>query len=208
MTAKNPVRIAAFISIPRNASNTIRDVLELGPNRDQENTDSLVIYENHQRARVLNRKYDLSNLFVFCFSRNPYDRCVAWYAYHRELEPYNALGFDEWIGRGMPHHWKVQNQTDYLSEGISPLSQYEFVEQYKVDFIGKLENFPNDLMSIIDRLNLLCKEKGINHTFNYTDIRKNISNRETDFEGYYNQKTKETVYSLLEKDFLFFGYKR
>ncbi|MBC8488197.1 MAG: hypothetical protein H8D45_19385 [Bacteroidetes bacterium] len=69
-------RIAVFISIPRNASKTVLNILELGANRDIENTDSPVIYENHQRGVVLASKYELENLFVFCFSRNPYDRYI------------------------------------------------------------------------------------------------------------------------------------
>ena len=114
-------RIAAFISIPKNASKTTLDILDLGPNRDLETTTSLVIFENHQRAAILNKKYDLHNLFVFCFVRNPYDRCVSWYAYHKKIEPYKSLNFEAWVKAGMPHHQKRQNQTDYETEGISPL---------------------------------------------------------------------------------------
>lgn len=72
-------RIAAFVSIPKNASKSVLDILELGANRDHDNTTSLVIYENHQRAAVLARKYNLAELFVFCFARNPYSRCISWY---------------------------------------------------------------------------------------------------------------------------------
>ena len=56
---KERVRDALFISIPRNASQTVQAILGLGPNRHQENTTSLVIHENHQRASVLAQKYDL-----------------------------------------------------------------------------------------------------------------------------------------------------
>nr|VFJ58830.1 MAG: Sulfotransferase family protein [Candidatus Kentron sp. FW]VFJ58925.1 MAG: Sulfotransferase family protein [Candidatus Kentron sp. FW]VFJ63126.1 MAG: Sulfotransferase family protein [Candidatus Kentron sp. FW] len=152
---KTGERIAVFISIPKNASQSIIKILELGENRDEENTASLVIHENHQRARILNQRFDLNNLFVFCFSRNPYDRCVSWYRYHKNIEPYRSLSFDSWVMNGMPHHWIVQNLTDYVSEGITPLLQYNFLEQYKVDFVGKLENFSHDMKVIIERLNIM-----------------------------------------------------
>ncbi len=122
------VRIGVFISIPKNASKSILNILALGKNRDQENTSSLIIYENHQRASILSQKYDLNNLFVFSFVRNPYDRCISWYEYHKNMELYRSLSFSSWVKQRMPHHWRIQNQTDYVSEGFSPLFQYNFVE--------------------------------------------------------------------------------
>ncbi len=194
---KNGVRIGAFISIPKNASKSILNFLELGPNRDQETTTSLIIYENHQRAEVLARKYDLNNLFVFCFSRNPYDRCVSWYQFHKAIEPYNKLTFESWIKEGMPHHWNIQNQTNYQLTGLSPLLQFNFVENYKVDFIGSLENFSEDLNKIIKKLNSICIAKNIKYRFKFVNKKMNTSKRYSDFELYYTEETKEIVYSLL-----------
>ena len=201
-------RIAVFISIPKNASQSIIKILKLGENRDEENTASLVVHENHQRARILNQKFDLNNLFVFCFARNPYDRCVSWYRYHKNIEPYRSLSFYSWVMSEMPHHWTVQNRTDYASEGITPLLQCNFLEHYKVDFIGKLEDFPRDMEVIIERLNLICEEKKLKYRFRYVNKRINRSKRATDFTRYYNPETEEMVYALLEKDFLHFGYDR
>jgi hypothetical protein len=201
-------RIAAFISIPRNASNSIRKILELGKNRAQENTSSLIIYENHQRASILSQTYDLNNLFVFCFARNPYDRCVSWYEYHKNIVPYRSLSFSSWVKQGMPHHWSIQNQTDYVSEGISPLLQYNFIEQVKLDFVGRIGNFPDDLKKVVERLNMICKEKDITYRFSFSNKKVNTSSRIHEFEYYYNQQTKEIVYSLLKKDFEYWGYEK
>lgn len=205
---KNKNRIAIFISIPKNASHSVRTILQLGKNRDKENTSSLIIYENHQRASILSKKYDLNNLFVFCFSRNPYDRCISWYEYFKNIEPYKSFTFGSWVNNGMPHHFKIQNETDYEKEGISPLLQYNYVEQYKVDYVGKIESFNDDLKIIIEKLNTDCNEKNINHKFVFKNKKLNTSKRVPNFEYYYNTKTKETVYSLLKKDFEHFGYKK
>lgn len=202
-------RIGAFISIPKNASKTVLSILELGRNRDIENTDSPIIYENHQRGTILKNKYDLENLFVFCFSRNPYDRCISWYEYHRFLEPYSSMSFTDWIKSGLPHHWIKQNATNYPKEGISPLLQYNFVENCKIDFIGRIENFQEGLQTVIEKLNIICEEKQVKRHFIFKDRKLNsTSNRRSDIDYYYTQETKDIVYSLLQKDFHFFDYKR
>ncbi|MDY6904695.1 MAG: sulfotransferase family 2 domain-containing protein [Thermodesulfobacteriota bacterium] len=203
---RNAIRIGAFISIPKNASKSVLDILELGHNRDEETTRSLVIYENHQRAAVLDRKYGLDNLFVFCFSRNPYDRCVSWFEYHKDIEPYKFYTFESWIKNGMPHHWDIQNQTNYAEKGLSPLLQYNFVENYKVDFIGQIENFSRDINTVIERLNTICENRGLRHRFQYTPKRVNTSERHTDLQHYYTKETREIVYAHLKQDFMHFGY--
>jgi len=200
------IRIAAFISIPKNASKSMLEILALGPNRDVENTTSLVIYENHQRAVVLRQKYNLSHLFVFCFVRNPYDRCVSWYEYHKDIEPYHSMPFESWIRNGMPHHITVQNGTDYVAEGLSPLLQYNYVESQRIDFIGRMESFEQDMVNIIEKLNTICATKGLLHRFEYIDSKVNTSNRISDYEHYYTKETKEIVFSTLQKDFEYFGY--
>lgn len=202
------VKVAAFISIPKNASKSFLEILELGKNRDIENTTSLVVYENHQRAAVLKKKYDLNNLFVFCFSRNPYDRCVSWYEYHKHLEPYKSLTFESWVNQGMPHHLKVQNGTDYIAEGISPLLQYNYIDGHKPDFIGKIENLSSDLEQVIEQLNTLCEKHQLTHRFKLSNIQVNTSDRKSDYRSYYTEKSMKAVYSLLRKDFEHFGYEK
>lgn len=204
---KNLKRIGAFISIPKNASKTVLDIMALGKNRDIEYTDSPVIYENHQRGSVLAKKYDLEQLFVFCFSRNPYDRCVSWYTYHRLLEPYKSMSFGDWIKSGLPHHWVRQNATNYEREGISPLLQYNFIENCRVDFIGRIENFEEDLNVVIETLNAICMEQKLDHRFLYGDKRLNTSEKQRE-NVWYTNETREIVYTLLKKDFEYFGYEK
>jgi hypothetical protein len=201
-------RVGAFISIPRVASNTVRHVLDLGPNRDLESTDSPVIYENHQRGAVLSSRYDLDDLFVFCFARDPYDRCVSWYEYHRErqLEPYRSLSFTEWVERDMPHHWKRQNLTDYQREGLSPLLQSNFVTGCKIDFVGRLETFEDDLRRVVEQLNGRCSVKGLEHRFRFSQLRLNASRGRKHNDSYFSPQTRGRVCSLLRDDFVRFGY--
>lgn len=202
------IRIAAFISIPKNASKSVLEILQLGPNRDIEDTTSLVIYENHQRAAVLKTRFDLNGLFLFCFARNPYDRCVSWYEYHKDTEPYCLMPFESWIRQGMPHHVQVQNGTDYVAKGLTPLLQSTYIESLEMDFIGRMESFEQDMAVIIEKLNAICTRKGLPHRFEYTPVKTNTSRRNDDYESYYTRATKEIVYTALKKDFECFGYKK
>jgi hypothetical protein len=205
---RNPTRqrIAAFISIPRNASQTVQAILDLGPNRDQEDTTSLVIHENHQRAAVLARKYDLAALFVFCFVRNPFDRCVSWYEYHRKAEPYRSLSFSAWVEAGLPHHFRMQNETDYVASGLTPLLQATFIDGCRPDFIGRFEAFSTEMAVVIGRLNDACARHGLEHRFRRVTVHKNRSRRRRNYEDYYTPGTKAVVARLLREDFERFGY--
>ena len=175
-------RIGLFISIPKNGSKSILNNFSLGNIRGIENSPSLVIFENHQRGKILSQKYNLDNLFVFCLSRNPYDRTVSWFEYHKNIPPYCELNFIEWVDQGMPHHWVQQNQTNYLIENLSPLEQHIFIDDCKVDFIGKLENYSKCLNIIQEKLNSICKEKNINYRFKPTNYIVNNSKVRTIYE--------------------------
>ena len=109
----------------------------------------------------------------------------------------------------MPHHWKQQNQTNFAGKGISPLLQYNLVDKCKVDFVGKIENFADDLRTVVEKLNLLCSERSIAHQFQYSDLRLNASTRRyLNIDDYYTAETKAKVYSAVKKDFSYFGYEK
>ena len=204
----NVPRIAAFISIPRNASNSVREILNLGANRNCENTCSSVIHENHQRGIVLNSRYDLDKLFTFCFVRNPYTRCVSWYEFHKKIDPYVSLTFKEWVEKGMPHHWQQQNQTDYAKEQLTPLLQCTFTRDCKIDFIGRIENFKNDLKYIVKQLNVICDDKKIDDRFYFQNKKMNYSLKKERIDQYYTDEMRQKVYNILQEDFSHFNYDR
>ncbi|MBC8488196.1 MAG: sulfotransferase family 2 domain-containing protein [Bacteroidetes bacterium] len=133
---------------------------------------------------------------------------ISWYEFHKNIEPYKSLKFEKYIKYGMPHHWEKQNETNYIKENISPLLQYNFVDQCKVDFIGKIENFENDLKTIVDKLNRIYVQSNFKKRFKYKNKKINKSKRNSNIDSYYTNETKEIVYTLLKKDFLYFGYKK
>jgi len=200
-------KVGCFVSIPKCASKSVLQILELGANRDDDWTEPVerhVIYENHQRLCVLEQRYDLSNLYVFAFVRNPHQRIKSWYAYHRHLAPYSRLSFTEWVKKGCPVHWTVQNATDWASIGESPLLQWNFLKGARSRIVvGQLEQFESDLRLMISELNAICLSKGLSRRFAYRGVQENTS----DPAGcVYTQETWDLVCDLFREDFIRFGY--
>lgn len=202
-------RIGVFISIPKNGTYTVKKLLKLNKDSDGK-YGSVIISEKHERGTILNDKYNLEGLFVFCFVRNPYDRTISWYEYHknRNLEPYTSLSFEEWVKEGMPHHWDVLKETNWEEEGISPLLQYHFVSDCKVDFVGRVEHFEHDMKTIVRRLNRMLEDTHREPDFEYIEARKNTSNRSNSLDDYYTPETKKIASEILHRDFVEFRYEK
>lgn len=205
-------KVGVYISIPKCASKTILELYQLGKNRDNDKRDKIhpIIYENHQRLKILEKKYNLSNKFIFTFVRNPYDRVVSWYNYHknskkeRENKIYREYSLNDWIEKGCPTHWIKQNQTNWKEENKTPLLQYNFVEgNTKVDYIGKMEEFEKDNLKIMEILNKIYKKENIDIKLEYNFIKKNSSNRKEDI---LTEKSKQIIYKMFKKDFDEFNY--
>ena len=202
--------VGCFISIPKCATKTILRMFALGRNRDnhyKEESDQHVIYENHQRLKILEERFDLDKKFVFTFVRNPYDRIKSWYNYHINTEPYKSQTLNEWIQNGCPTHWKVQNQTNWRKENLSPLLQFNFVDgKTKVDFIGKIENFEEDCKLIITKLNKLFEDNGLEKRISYKTLQANRSTDQT--KEQITDENKELIYTMFRQDFEYFGYEK
>ena len=207
---KDKELVGCFISIPKCATKTILRMFALGRNRDnhyKEESNQHVIYENHQRLKILEKRFDLDKKFVFTFVRNPYDRIKSWYNYHKTTEPYKSQTLNEWIQNGCPTHWKVQNQTNWRKENLSPLLQYNFVDgKTKVDFIGKIENFEEDCKLIIIKLNKLFEVYGLEKRISYKTLQANRSTDQT--KEQITDENKELIYTMFRQDFDYFGYKK
>lgn len=203
-----PSKIGCFVSVPKCASKSILEMLALGEERDEDSaeaTERYVIYENHQRLSVLEARYDLRDKYVFAFVRNPYSRLSSWYQYHWSIEPYRSAGFEGWIRQGCPTHWAVQNRTNWKQEGLSPLLQHNFLEarHTKMSFVGRMETFEDDMRKVVDDLNAICDQRGIDHRFGFRNVRVNTSKSEIHT---WTPEMKDIVFKLFRKDFDAFGY--
>ena len=135
--------VGCFISIPKCASKTILEMFKLGQNRNNHKNykfQKYIIYENHQRLKILEEKYNLKNVYIFTFVRHPYVRIKSWYYYHKDIRPYKKVSLNDWIKNGCKTHWKIQNETNWEKEKLSPLLQYNFIKgKTNIDYIVKLK---------------------------------------------------------------------
>lgn len=202
--------LGCFISIPKCASRTILSMFELGIHRDNhfsEKTQQCIIYENHQRLKVLESKYNLENIYVFTFVRHPYERIISWFYYHKNIEPYKSQTLNEWIQNGCKIHWKEQNKTDWSNENITPLLQYNFIDgNKKINYIGKIENFEEDCKTIISQLNKILEVNNYPKQLEYKYIKTNTSNKKNN--NVITNENKDLIYEMFKKDFDYFEYDR
>lgn len=208
----NKIKVGVFISIPKCASKTILEMFELGKNRDWDalyGENHFIMYENHQRLKVLEELYDLSNMYIFTFVRNPYDRIKSWFYYHKNIKNlnfYKHKSLNEWISGGCKTHVFKQNGTDWNKENKSVLLQYNYIEgKSKIDFIGKIENFENDCKEIILNLNNIFQKNNIPKKITYKDITNNTTDEKYKVEEI-TDENKELIYNLFKKDFEYFNY--
>ena len=185
-------------------------MFELGENRDnhfKERSDQFIIYENHQRLKILEKKYNLEDKYIFIFVRHPYERIKSWFYYHNNIEPYKSQLLNEWISNGCKTHWGIQNETDWTKENLSPLLQYNFIDgTSKINYIGKIENFEQDCKNIICQLNTLFDKKNCQKKILFKKIKKNTSSKKNN--DIITDENKSLIYKMFRKDFDYFNYDR
>ena len=206
--------LGCFISIPKCASKTILSMFQLGQNRTNhysEKSEQCIIYEDHQRLKILEKKFDLNNIYTFAFVRHPYSRIKSWYYYHKKIKPYNKQSLDEWIRNGCQTHWELadKGENQWNKEKISPLLQYNFIQgNKKVNYIGKLENFDEDCKKIISNLNEIFKKNNYQKKINFKYIKKNITTGKEYPRCVISEKSKNLIYTMFKKDFDYFNYEK
>ena len=207
-------KVGLFISIPKCASKTILNLYKLGKNRDNDKKDKIhpIIYENHQTLKILENKYNLKDKFIFTFVRNPYDRIISWYNYHRnskkekENKIYKKYSLNEWIDIGCPTHWIVQNKTNWKEENKTPLLQYNFIEgNTNINFIGRIENFEEDNKKIMKIFNEIYNKENIDIKLEYNFIKDNSTKRK---DNNLTDESKDKIYRMFKKDFDEFNYEK
>jgi hypothetical protein len=196
--------LAAFLNIPRTASETTAAILGLTPIKDDPKPENRIICEHHRMSGYFSKKHDLSNVFTFCFVRNPYDRLVSWYEFHRQTirNIPDRVSFKDWVMAGLPHHW-----IEWAVAGKSPLLQSNLTNGIKLDFVGRFENYERDMGILIRELNTLFENNGEFPRFEYRGIRLNKTVRR-DTDSYYDSEARARACELLAADFEIFDYKK
>jgi hypothetical protein len=143
---------------------------------------------------TLNEIYELSNnqksksLFKFTFVRNPWDRLVSEYVWK-----YQHLNFDKYIYKVQE---VVKNRILLETNNIHFRPQVEFINE-DIDYIGRFENFQNDVKKIIHQFKLEPN----------TFIPHEKKSHKTHYAKYFTEETSEIVKKIYSEDIDQFDYK-
>jgi hypothetical protein len=128
--------------------------------------------------------------FTATFVRNPWDRIVSVYLYHKQLIPNKhplaaQLTFDDWVRRG-----GAGSARDLMSRFVC-----DDTGQQIVDFIGRFERLEDDYEK-------MCRLGGLDAEA----LPHEKKTKRRDYKTYYSEETREIVRSWVEKDLEAFGY--
>jgi len=154
---------------------------------------------------------ELNDYFKFSFVRNPWDKTVSFYNFHKKFNvldtssglknfllahpsswmpkngsPLKKTAFT-WLGSNYSHLMRSSNQIDWLTDSNG---------EVRMDFIGRFENLQEDFNIVCDKIGIPRKQ--LPH--------KNKSNHKH-YTEYYDEETKQIVAEKYAKDIEYFGYK-
>lgn len=139
---------------------------------------------------------DINKVYTFTFVRNPFDKLLSSYLNYTIN---NTPNFDDYIDMVEE---VVENKLYLTKSAINSndLSHYipmsEMIGDNKLDFIGRFENFDEDIIK-------LSKKTPYLQCLNDVKIRK----RTVNYRNYYSQRNKKIIEKLYEKDLKNFNYK-
>ena len=195
-----------FIHIPRCGGSSIEDVI--WPKRrtvadlwmgfvsryhNKYQTGGLQhLFGKHIEVEVGHKVF--SEYFKFSFVRNPWDRSVSQFHFMKRRPDLR-----EFIGLGLNDPFKKYLDLIRKKTHVQWEQQYRFItntrEELTVDFLGRFENYKQDVEFVLKKLGL--SGKAIPHA-NPTNHRP--------YPEYYDEEAIEMVNSLYKRDIELFGY--
>ena len=124
----------AYIHIPKTGGTSITNVLSKIPDTN--------ILQSHDSIRAFD---DVSDYFIFTFVRNPYTRLASVYEHGIRKGIYNSTFSDLLTKESKSDIW-LMPQYFFTKAGSS--------ENKNISFIGKYENFIEDLKYVFKKINL------------------------------------------------------
>lgn len=197
-----------FIHIPKAAGTTVRKRLIKYEDRNN-------FYMGFDYNPVLGRRVDkphlpyldflfyedakyISDYFVFCFVRNPYDRFYSAFQYHKKQKKLpDSISFNSYV---LQH---LDPLTIRYNSRFSHFCPQHFFTHYKKkcisDFIGKCERFEDDFIRLEQILGVKTEKKSWNVG--------NPEDGEYKYIKYFQSETIQLVNNFYKDDFLLFDYR-
>jgi len=138
------------------------------------------------------------NHFKFAFVRNPWDRLVS--CWQNKVIKKNAFNFPE---ETYPQMKSFNNFVNFVAQvNINNCDnhfrlQSRLIDLNHIDYIGRFENFENDLKTVLTKLDI--KDMTID--------KKNATVDRKPYQEYYNEELKQRVARIYARDINLFSYK-
>lgn len=149
-------------------------------------------------------KVNYQDFFKFTFVRNPWDKMVSFYHFHRyrrfDLLPNSKKpSFKEFITTEM-HNLEFTKHKGISSRNFRMSDQLDWISdnhgKIAMDFIGRFETLQSDFDLVCDVLRIPRKK-----------LPHQVKSRHKPYREYYDAQTKEIVYQGFQKDIEYFKYK-
>ena len=182
MSFYNPELNALFIHVPKTAGTSIKRT-------------GLFLGGTHQTIS----EFDLlDDTFKFAFVRNPWDRFVSSFFFHREYRNTGQKGFDEFIEKQcVPIMGTDKHPHNDRLHAFVPMHHYllDGEGNIGVDYIGRFENLESDWEDVCAILGVKKHELAHHRKFKHDY-----------YENYYTPETWDLIGTLYQRDVELFGY--
>jgi hypothetical protein len=183
----------AFIHIPKTAGTSIEAALKLQKGEDYFiGRGKFEVHMQHLYLSELEQATDLEEFKIFAVIRNPFDRLVSTYHYHKAEKNYTSWLFEDFVN----HALKKENRRSFFDGHLEP--QVNYVKSFKGHHckIFRFEELQKVTVWLSEQLQ---KPTSLPH------YRK--SDRLENYRDYYgSERLKSLVANFYTEDMANFGY--
>lgn len=149
-----------FIHIPKCGGTSIKDCFNIETVRDSRKANNLI---NNPSNRIVSfghldlKKYFIKKFFTFTFMRNPYERVISLYNYWFDKHDFiKKESFTEFCRRLYERYKMYKGYYPGWINHFAP--QTYSIQDKRLDFIGSMTNFNDDIKKLSKILNIEIKE--------------------------------------------------
>ena len=188
----------AFIHIPKNAGNTVRQALNLRNLAITEKWKKPKLTEGHVSFghTPLRVALDLmsdefrNDAYIFTFSRNPFDRAVSIWAFQGKRRQWFAPNNENFL-----EYTKLMEEKSKEHLVLRQQSYWVLDNWYELSFVGRVEDIDEGLWTVADAAGL---------TIDRVPVANSTVHKP--YQEYYCPQARDNVLKAYEIDFETFGY--
>jgi hypothetical protein len=192
-----------FVHVPKSAGSTIDRMFE------KEVVDQRKVEGRARHApytRLVQAEPELADYWSFGFVRNPWSRLVSWWSMLVDIFEKADAGYQPAIDRiaRFPEVWHTEGEYRHdfsrfvleATEVIPKLARPQAVTLNGVSFIGRVENYDDDLAVVREKLGLPQLQRVPRHN----------KSKHGHYSEYFNDETRKKVEEVYGRDIETYGY--